>query len=357
MIRKIIFRKISIEMKKPFKIALGSTESYEGYFVSVESDDGTVGYGEATTTPFITGDTLGSIEYELSAFSRNLVGMEESPELVNAKMKSMMKSSKASRNAIDCALWDIIGKRSGQNLKKILGNHKSSIATSYTVDLVDANSAEKQARELANMGIKVFKIKMGSGIDQDVERVRVVREIVGSKPMVYVDFNQAYTPKMTVEISKRLRDFNVEFLEQPVPSDDLSGLKFARDNSDIPIFADESIFTQRNVADILSKEAADGINIKLMKSGGISDAIKMVDTAESFGIPVMIGCMVETRLANTSGLIVALSRSGVKYADLDGYNNIAQDSVESGILLKNGEVALERDIPGVGAPLKKEFMP
>jgi L-alanine-DL-glutamate epimerase-like enolase superfamily enzyme len=357
MIKKIVFRKVSIEMKKPFKIALGSTESYEGYFVSVESDDGTVGYGEATTTPFITGDTLGSIEYELSAFSKNLIGMEESPELVNDKMKSMMKSSKASRNAIDCALWDIIGKKSGQNLKKILGNHKSSIATSYTVDLVDAKSAEKQAIDLASMGIKVFKIKMGSGIDQDVERVRVVRDVVGSKPKIYVDFNQAYTPKMTVEISKKLRDFNIEFLEQPVPADDISGLKFARDNSDIPIFADESIFTKRNVADILSREAADGINVKLMKSGGISDAIKMVDVAESFGVPVMIGCMVETRLANTSGLIVALSRSGVKYADLDGYNNIAKDSVDSGILMKNGEVVLERDLPGVGAPPKKEFMP
>lgn len=357
MIKRIRYKKVNIEMKKPFKIALGSTDSYEGYFVSVESDDGTVGYGEATTTPFITGDTLGSIEYEISAFSKSLIGMEESPELINAKMKSLMKSSKASRNAIDCAVWDLIGKKSGQNIKKILGNHKSSISTSYTVDLVDSVTAEKQARELVSMGIRVFKIKMGSGIDQDVERVRVVRDVIGPKPVVYVDFNQAYTPKMTVEISKKLQDFNIEFLEQPVPADDISGMKFARDNSAIPVFADESIFTQRNVADILSREAADGINIKLMKSGGISDAIKMVDTAESFGVPVMIGCMVETRLANTSGLMVALSRSGVKYADLDGYNNIRDDPVESGILLKDGNVSLERDLPGVGAPLRKEFVP
>lgn len=344
-------------MKKPFKIALGSTEFYEGFFVAVESDDGNVGFGEATTTPFITGDTMGSIEYELAAFAKTLVGMEESPELVNARMKATMKSSKASRNAIDCALWDLIGKKAGMNLKKILGNHKESIPTSYTVDLVDGQSARRQAEDLKKIGIKTFKIKMGTGIEEDVERVSVVREVVGDRPVIYVDFNQSYTPKMTVEISKKLDNYKVEFLEQPVPSDDIDGLKFARDNSSIPVFADEAIFTQRDVAEILSREAADGINVKLMKSGGITDAIKMTDTASSFGIPVMIGCMVETRLANSSGLIVALSRSSVKYADLDGYSNIKEDPIDGGIVLKNGEVTMDTSLPGVGAQLKSRYIP
>ncbi len=344
-------------MKKPFKIALGSTNSYEGFFVSVESTDGTTGYGEATTTPFITGDTMGSIEDELKVFSKELVGLEESPEIVNIRMKELMKASKSSRNAIDCAVWDLIGKKASMNLTRLLGNHKKSITTSYTIDLVDSKTAANQARELITQGIKIFKIKMGTGIQSDVERVRSVREIIGPKPIVYVDFNQSYTPKMTIEIAKRLDEFNIEFLEQPVSADDISGLKFARDNSSIPVFADEAIFNQKNVTDVLSREAADGINIKLMKSGGITDSIKMVDTAQSFGIPVMIGCMVETRLANTSGLVVALSRSGVKYADLDGYSNIIDDPVENGITLKNGEVSLDNAIPGTGSSPKSKYIP
>ena len=111
MIRQISYRKLELPMVKPFKIALGATNSYEGFLVSVTSDDGITGYGEATTTPFITGDTMGSIEYELIFFSKALAGREESPEQLSELMKSLLKGSKASRNAIDCAVWDIIGKR------------------------------------------------------------------------------------------------------------------------------------------------------------------------------------------------------------------------------------------------------
>jgi L-alanine-DL-glutamate epimerase-like enolase superfamily enzyme len=346
---------MNIEMKKPFKISLGSTDFYEGYLVSIKSDDGFTGYGEATTTPFITGDTMGSIESELSFFSKKLIGFEESPDLVNAKMKSWMRSSKASRNAIDCALWDLIGKRANLNLTKILGNHKKSIFTSYTVDLVDRDAAKVQAQELLDLGIKVFKIKVGSGIDKDMERVKQVREVVGDEKMIYIDFNQAYNVKDTVRISHLLEPYNIEFIEQPVASTDISGLKFVRDHSSIPVFADETIFTPQDVAEVLRREAVDGINIKLMKSGGITEALQMANTAKAFGVPVMIGCMVETRIANTSGLIVALSSSGVKYADLDGYNNIKDDPAEEGIVLVNGEVKLSKDIPGTGVKIKAKF--
>ena len=355
MIKSINFQRINLVMKKPFKIALGTTEFYEGFFVSIETNDGITGFGEATTTPFITGDTMGSIESELSYFSKKLVGEEESPEIVNSRMKSLMRSSKASRNAIDCALWDIIGKRANMNLAKLLGNHKKSILTSYTVDLVDEASARAQAKELLNQGLKVFKIKVGSGIEEDLRRVRAVREVVGDGKMIYIDFNQAYSVKNTVRISRLLEPYNIEFIEQPIASTDIAGLRFIRDHSEIPVYADETIFTPQDVSEVLRREAVDGINIKLMKSGGISDAMQMANTAKSFGVPVMIGCMVETRIANTSGLVVALGNSAVKYADLDGYNNIRDDPVSEGILLKNGEVGLSSDLPGTGIALKDEF--
>jgi len=357
MIKNIRFKRITLELKRPFKIALGTITVYEGFYVAVETSDGIVGYGEAVPTPFITGDTMGSIEEELRVFSKELIGLEESPEIINEKMKKMMKASKASRNAIDCAIWDIIGKRANMNLTKLLGNHKKSIATSYTIDLVNPEEAEAQAKELLKLGIKVFKIKMGTGIESDIERVRRVRNVVGPNAMIYVDFNQSYTPKKAVEIAKKLEEFNIEFLEQPVPANDISGLKYVRDNSPIPVFADESVFTPKDLVEVLSKEAVDGVNIKVLKSGGITDAIKMVEVAESFGVPVMIGSMVETRLASTCGLVVALSKAGVKYADLDGYSVIKEDPVENGIFLKNGEVTLNESIPGIGISIKKNYIP
>lgn len=354
MIKSISYRKLELPMVKPFRIALGATNSYEGFLVSVTTDDGITGYGEATTTPFITGDTMGSIEYELKFFSESLAGKEESPEQLNEMMKGLLKSSRASRNAIDCAVWDIIGKRSRTNVRKLLGNYRNSIPTSYTVDLVEPNVARKQAEDLLSQGIEVFKIKMGSGIEQDLERAKVVREVIGMEKMVYVDFNQAYTARKTIDISKKLAPLNIEFLEQPVPMHDIRGLKFARQRSDIPVFADEAIFSTDDVLNVLENEAADGINIKLMKSGGITEAMKMASIAEAYRAPVMIGCMVETRVANTSGLAVALSRSAVKYSDLDGYSSIIEDVAKDGITISKGEVS-GPDIPGVGVTLKEKY--
>ncbi len=355
MIKKLSYRKIELEMKKPFRIALGSTESYNGFIVKLETDDGFIGYGEATTTPFITGDTLGSIESELSAFSRTLPGLPDSPEFLNDRMKTTMRSSRASRNAVDTALWDIIGKRANLNLTKLLGNYRKEILTSYTVDLVDPSSAAVQAKDLLNQGIKVFKIKLGSGIKEDTERVRTVREVVGDDKTIYVDFNQSYTPKNAIILSRQVEEFNIEFLEQPTIANDMDALKFVRDNTTIPVFADESIFTLHDVADILSRDACDGINVKLMKSGGLTESIKIIDTAEAFGVPVMVGCMVETRLANTSGLVAALSKKAVRYADLDGYSNINVDILDEGIVLKDGQVTMNTKIPGTGCVMNNLY--
>ena len=354
-IESIKFKKIELPMKKPFKISLGSTNSYEGFIVSVTADDGIVGYGEATTTPFITGDTIGSLESELRIFSESLKGMDESQENLNITMKNLCRSAKASRMAIDQAIWDIIGKRAKTSVRKLLGNSKDHIDTSYTVDLVDSKKAKAQAEELMSDGVKIFKIKMGLGIQDDLERVKVVRDVVGEKPMIYVDFNQSYTPRKSVEISKKLEKFEIEFMEQPVPMQDIRGLKFVRDRSNIPIFADESIFTTDDVLNVLQTESVDGINIKLMKSGGITDSVKMADLAYSYRVPVMIGCMVETRLANSAGLAVALSKPSVKYADLDGYSSLKEDIVEKGIEFRKGTL-YPHDCPGVGVELKKTFV-
>lgn len=353
-IKEISFIKLDLAMVKPFRISLGSTNSYEGYLVRITTDDGITGFGEATSTPFITGDTMGSIEYELKLFSEALKGKEESPELINELTGKIVKTAKASRNAIDCALWDIIGKRSKLNVKKLLGDYRNKIKTSYTVDLVSPEIARKQAIELLEKGVDIYKIKVGSGIEEDVDRVKTVREIIGPDRMAYVDFNQAYTPRKAVEISRTLSKYGIEFLEQPVPMGDLKGLKYVRDRSEIPVFADEAIFTPYDVLNVLQSESADGINIKLMKCGGITDAIKMVNIAEAFRSPVMIGCMVETRIANSAGLAVALSKGQVKYADLDGYSSIIEDIASTGITFKEGYVS-GSDLPGIGAEVKSGF--
>ena len=354
MIESISYAKLELPMSKPFRISAGSTNSYEGFLVKVVTDDGFTGYGEATAKPFTTGDTLGSIEHELNAFSKAFKGKEESPELINELAVNTMKASKASRNAIDSALWDIIGKRAGMNARRLLGNYREKIITSYTVDLAPPAQARFQAREHLDRGVKVIKIKLGSGIHEDMERVQTVRDVVGDDLMIYVDFNQGYTARKTVEIAGKLEKLNVEFLEQPVPMRDLRGLKFVREHAGIPVFADEAIFNTDDVVNVLQSESADGINIKLTKSGGITEAMKMISVAEAYRAPVMIGCMIETRVASSTALAVALSRPGVKYTDLDGYVDITTDLAEEAITFESGYLTLP-DLPGIGFRLKAEY--
>ena len=168
MINKINFKKITIQMKKPFRIYLGSSDIYEGYLVKVETDEKVIGFGESVPSPYITGDSLGSIEEELKSFSQLLKGNEISTEILNEKMKKRYKGSKASRAAIDMAIWDIIGKISNKPVYQLLGKYRDEIKTSYTVDLVDPEDAIEMSKSFLSQGVKVFKIKLGSGLQKDV---------------------------------------------------------------------------------------------------------------------------------------------------------------------------------------------
>ena len=335
-IKSLEYKNINIEMKKPFKIALGSTDFYEGYFVKVTTDSGLSGYGEAIPTPFITGDTMGSVESELSIFSQALKGMDLSTEALNERMKALARSSKASRAAVDMALYDIIGKKADLPLYILLGGYRTSMKTSYTVDLVDAPHAKVQAKELLDDGVEFFKIKLGKSINEDYERVKAVREVIGSEHSICVDFNQSYSPKKAVDLSGKIEKFGIEFLEQPVDRDDVKGMKFVRLNSSIPVMADEAVFTLADLSNVVYEEAADYVNIKLMKCGGITDALKIVKAAQVFRMPCMMGCMVETKLANTAGLHVALAQPNFAYTDLDGFSSLKEPGVSGGLTFVKG---------------------
>ncbi len=353
MIDSIHFKKLSLDMKKPFKIALGSTNEYTGYLVNVITDDGISGFGEAVPTPIITGDSEGSIEYELKLFSSILKGKEESPELLNDLMKSYARSSRASRAAVDMAVYDIIAKRSQMPLYKLIGNYRKSMKTSYTVDLVSPDVARKQAEEFLDMDILVYKIKLGSGIDEDYQRVEAVRSVVGDRE-IYVDFNQSYTPKKAVYLADLIKKFDVSMIEQPVRANDMRGMKFVKDNTSIIVMADESVYSPEDATRIVEYDAADMINVKLMKSGGITDALKIIDIAEGSGLNTMVGCMVETKLANSAALNVVLGRKNVNHADLDGYSSIKIDITENSMMLKNG-INYPYEGNGIGAVISPEY--
>ncbi len=338
MIRSVNYQSLEIPMVKEFRISLGSTASYQGFIVTVETGEGVKGYGEAVPTPFITGETMESIEAALKMLKSAVQGMEETDtELIGDVMEKTVVGSYAAKCAIDTALWDLIGKKAGVPLYHLLGGYRKSIRTSFTVDIGPIEEVEKYTAEFIRDGLKSIKVKLGRGLREDYERVKKARQTAGDDATIYVDFNQSYSAKKAVELSRSIHKFEIEFLEQPTPAHDLPGLRFVRNHSDIPVMADEAVHGPEDAMKIVRSEAADMINMKMMKAGGITRGRKVIEIAEAAGLPVMIGCMVETKVAVTAGTHLALGMKNVKYADLDGYSSLKKDITTGGLELKNGE--------------------
>ena len=348
MIRSVSYTSLEIPMEKEFRISLGSTHSYEGFIITIETDDGGRGYGEAVPTPFITGETMESIAAALKLLKPAIEGMDETDtESIGDVMEKTVVGSYAAKCAIDTALWDLIGKKAVVPLYKLLGGYRKSIRTSFTIDIGTMEEVEKYTREFVEAGLKTIKVKLGRGLREDYERVKRTRQTAGDDITIYVDFNQSYSAKKAVELSRDIHKFELEFLEQPTPAHDLAGLKFVRDHSDIPVMADESVHGPEDAMKIVMSEAADMINMKMMKAGGITRGRKIINIAEGAGLPVMIGCMVETKIAVTAGTHLALGMKNVKYADLDGYSSLKKDITTGGLELKNGENTVSGR-PGLG---------
>ena len=192
----------------------------------------------------------------------------------------------------------------------------------------------------------LLKVKLGT--DRDLELIRALREVT-DKP-IYVDANTAWTPKEAVRMIRELAPYGVELIEQPTKPDDLEGLKFVREHSELPIFADESV---KRAADIPSLVGCvDGINIKLVKCGGLLEAMRIIHIARAHGLQVMIGCMIESSLGITAA---AHLTPLVDYADLDGHLLVANDPYR-GVTLEKGKLILP-NLPGIGVRSRDSEIP
>lgn len=348
MIESLEYYRLQIPMSRVFRTSLGETTQYSGFIVKLTTDDGLEGWGEAMPSRRITGETAGSTTGTLDLLRPLLKGRDESSiELLWEVMEGTVRGNYGAKSAVDIALWDIMGKRTGQPIYRLLGGYRDRMNTSFTVDLGSMEEAEEQISEYLGMGVSTLKIKLGKGLRDDYDRVKKARQMAGDGRMIYVDFNQSYTPKKALELSESVHKFEIEFLEQPVRAGDLDGLKFVRDRSNIPVMADESVHGPEDAVRIIRMEAADMLNMKLVKAGGITRGKRLIEMAESAGLPTMIGCTVETRIGITAGVHLALALKNVHYTDLDGYQSLSREITTDGVVLENGEHHVSGK-PGLG---------
>lgn len=355
----MIIKDIQFEVKRfrfeePMKIAFAEIVDMETCIVKVLTDEGIIGYGEAAPFPYVTGDSLSTVISVGKDLRDGLIGMD--PRAIGSihhKMDSMYAGNTAIKAGIDIACYDIASKAAGVPLYKFLGGDDPHIHSDVTIGIDEPDRMAAAALAWVNKGFEIIKVKLGEDIETDAERIRAIRAAVGEKIRIRIDANQGWSVTDSIRISRTLDKLGVGLIEQPVPAHDFEGLAEIRRNSDVLIAADESCHSIYDASRLMKMRACDVVNIKLMKCGGIYNAIKISAICEAAGIRCMIGCMGESTLGNLAGMHFAAATENIREVDLDSVYILKQEDVYGGYDHDGGHVTLW-ETPGIGCKVKGE---
>ena len=351
-IKSIRLGMLNVPLITPFKTAMRTVKEIEDVVVMVETDTGNTGYGSAPATAVITGDTHGSIIEAINkVLSPALVGRDisELNKLTDTVQNSIVRNFSA-KAAVEMAIYDLYGQLYDAPLYKLLGGGDNVITTDITISVDYIDKMVEDTLSAIDLGFETLKIKVGKDPAVDIERIKAIYAAVNERALIRLDANQGWTPKQTVSVMRALEDSGVrlELLEQPVRGDDIEGMKYVTERIHTPVMADESSFGPKEAIELIRERAADIINIKLMKTGGISNAIKIADIAGMYGVNCMIGCMLESSIGVAAAAHIAVAKSSViTKVDLDTPALGQYDPVTSGVIFDNSEIRIT-DLPGLG---------
>ena len=337
------FIPFELKLRHAFNLAKYSRTSTPGVQVKIEYE-GYTGYGEASMPPYL-GESIESVTKFLSKVDLSQFNDPLKMEEILAYVDALEPENRAAKASVDIALHDLVGKLMGQPWYKIWGLSIDKIPQSSFTIGIDTPEVVKQKIKEAD-DYKVIKIKLG--LDNDKEMIDIIRQCT-DRP-ICVDANRGWkTKEQAMEVIEYLADKNCLFIEQPMMEDKLDDTAWIRERSPIPIIADEVFHRLPDIVKL--KDYYDGINIKLMKSTGMSEAYKMVTLARAFGMKIMCGCMTETSCA-----IAAAAQLSplIDWTDLDG-NVLIADDIFSGVKVIDGRVT-PSDAPGIGVtPIKGKY--
>jgi L-Ala-D/L-Glu epimerase len=336
----LTFRPYDVELRHVFTIATNSRKSTPVMLTEIEYD-GVVGFGEASMPPYLgeNHETVGNFlkKVDLAKFSSPFL-MEEILNYVDL----LAPGNYAAKASVDIALHDLVGKLMNQPWYRIWGlNPDKTPNTSFTIGIDKPDVVRQKVEEASSY--KILKVKLGQ--DNDKEMIETIRSV--TKVPLCVDANQGWKDRQkALDMIYWLKDQGVVFIEQPMPKTLVEDQTWLTKNSPLPVIADESVQT---ISDIKKADGVyNGINIKLMKCGGMRSAFKMINTARALNMKVMIGCMTETSCAISAA---AQLSPMVDWADLDG-NLLISNDIFDGVVVVDGKLVLP-DRPGIGALKRK----
>lgn len=342
-------QQVSVPLTRPYAVASHATDAAAMVLLRVETTAGAVGLGAATPEPEVNGDTaaLALAALQTQALRAACLGREfSSPPDLLPQLQAI--ASPGARAALDMALFDVWAQAAGRPLCDLLGRAHAALPTSVTIGIRDVAATLQEAQEYLDRGFGVLKVKIGQDLDLDVERLVRLREQVGAGVMIRVDGNVGYTPGQLLRLLQQTRDLDLEFIEQPLPTDQIDAQRVLPPAMAAQLMADESLHDADDAARLCAAPRPFGLfNIKLMKCGGIAPARDIARIADGAGIGLMWGCMDESRIGIAAALHAALSCAATRYLDLDGHLDLSRDFADGGFLLQAG-VLRPLDRPGLG---------
>jgi L-alanine-DL-glutamate epimerase-like enolase superfamily enzyme len=340
---------VEMPLAEPYTIAYETIAVTTHVFLMIENSRGIRAFGCAAPDSKITGETADSVIEDFKTIIEP--EMKKDDPLRYAKvlerLRKHLREKPSALAMADMALYDMLGKTAGLPLYIMLGGFRRHIKTSITIGILPLKDTLRTADMRVQQGFRSLKLKGGNDVEADILRVVKVRERVGPRIELRFDANQGYTEEETLTFVAETRRAKLELLEQPTPRTRHELLGRITRKVPIPVMADESLMNLQDAFRLAQKERVDMVNIKLMKVGGIYEAMKINAVASAANLEAMVGCMDEPALGIAAGLHFALARPNVRYADLDGHLDLGNDPSAGAVNLRDG-ILYPTDEPGLG---------
>ena len=353
LVAKVEIAPIRLSLREPFAVAYATQHDIPTILVRTSTAGGAAGWGEATPDPNVTGETFaGALAMLVTDLGPALIGLDvRDREGAIRRLDALVNAAPAAKAALDIALHDLVARAAGLPLWALLGGRsKPHLTISRVVSMKAPDAMAVDATRHVADGFATVKLKVGDPVNPrlDVTRVAAVRAAVGPDIGIKVDANQGWrTAGVAIPAVRGLLASSPDYVEQPVDQHDLDGLAEVRRLTGATIMADEAVHGVREMGRVVALRAADLVNIKLMKTGGLVNALRVNAIAEAAGIGAQVGTMVESSIASAAGLHLATALANVRTVEMGGPLMITDDIGDLGTSYDRDRITL-RDAPGLG---------